>query len=545
MFCCTNRILGQGLLSWRSIIWLRRWPANLQEASIQAAWFWYTYRFFTVGSGFPFYVVRHPSRCQQTGRHLGFLGTQVHPALYWGFFSIYKIVWSSLQAVTVANWITDPFTQHSNSRLVPKNFTCPSWAQRERVLRLENLRYQGQLAGIRDDLNDEQNQKSIRALRIENRWVALGNTGAAIQDVIDEARDLNLLRPHQVISCFQNFARSLPLLEEVCISMSLSLPVLALGQLIEMAPNLKYIKLDGVALSVHNLENDLMEFSWQLHGMPSARCASNNNSDPNAAMQLAFGNDRSTNNCLRMPPSTPQPHPSSVTLSRRPSRLLPLETLIMEHCRLENDEPDPQMRTRYSMDLLLNPAILTALTPPTNLMLKHLTLWVKCQRISALELAAILSANTTLESLDLQLILDRSVEIEEEMDDHEEPHDWVVLPLAQTFQYNNRSLRRLRLQLATGLVEDGTSENALIRMMQANETLRSIDMWRSDTQRRIRITEVEFYLHLNNLNRRKYRQEDSISRSEWVAMLVQERNNVAVSFYMLSLNPSSLLGRVL
>jgi len=95
------------------------------------------------------------------------------------------------------------------------------------------------------------------------------------------------------------------------------------------------------------------------------------------------------------------------------------------------------------------------------------------------------------------------------------------------------------------LVEDGTSENALIRMMQANETLRSIDMWRSDTQRRIRITEVEFYLHLNNLNRRKYRQEDSISRSEWVAMLVQERNNVAVSFYMLSLNPSSLLGRVL
>ena len=224
------------------------------------------------------------------------------------------------------------------------------WMQRERILRLENLRYQNQLPSIREELRDPENQATIRALRIENRWVALGNAGSAIQDVIDEARDMVLVRPLQVVQCFQNFGRSLPLLNEVCISMSLSLPLLALCQLLESAPNLTYLKLDGVALSVHDLQNDLLEFGTRLHGIWNSN---------NSHRVVRFATNTIT--ASHSPSSPPSSSQSQATACIR--HPLQLETLKMEHCRLENDEPDAQMRTRYSMDLLLAPAIYTALTP--------------------------------------------------------------------------------------------------------------------------------------------------------------------------------------
>ena len=553
LFCCSNRILGNGLLSLRSIIWLRRQPRTFREGSIQAAWFFFTYCF--VGAGFPFYVVRHPVRARSGNPTTGnttvggslseFLGHRVHPALYWSFFSVYKIVWSSLQAVTFANWLTDPNNKHllssksraSSSSMLLKKCDWLKWIQRERILSLQNLRYQTQLAPIRKELRDPQNRATIRALRIENRWVALGNTGSAIQDVIDEARDMPLLRPVQVVQCFQNFGRYLPLLDEVCISMSLSLPLSALGQLLELSPNLRYIKLDGVALSVHDLQNDLLEFGARLHGVRNFnggdRSSTNNNLSRLAAATIM---DTRTSTGANPSPNSSQ----SSSSQQQPRTLLRLDTLRLEHCRLENDEPDPQMRTRYSMDLLLAPVLYTALTPPTCLFLQHLTLWVKCQRISVLELAVTLSSNTSLRSLDLHLIRDTSIDIDEEMDEDEEADDWLVLPLAQTLQYSNSTLRVLQMQLSTGLPDGGVSEAALIHMMEKNETLQSVDLWRSDTQHRIRIPEVDFYVRLNKLERQKYRL-DSVTRVECANMLIAERRNVAVVHYLLSLNPSLVL----
>ena len=96
------------------------------------------------------------------------------------------------------------------------------------------------------------------------------------------------------------------------------------------------------------------------------------------------------------------------------------------------------------------------------------------------------------------------------------------------------------MQLSTGLKVGGASETALIHMMRKNESLQSVGLWRSDTQHRIRIPELDFYVRLNVLERQKYRL-DSVTRAQCVDMLVAERRNVAVVHYLLSLNPSLVL----
>eukprot|EP00797_Seminavis_robusta_P031046 Sro664_g183720.2 (104) ;mRNA; f:44618-44929 len=91
-------------------------------------------------------------------------------------------------------------------------------------------------------------------------------------------------------------------------------------------------------------------------------------------------------------------------------------------------------------------------------------------------------------------------------------------------------------------------------MMVHNETLQELHVIRVDRQKRIRIPEVDFYLHLNQLGRREFRIECAAgdchdcgnelyqaTLKRWVESLIQERRNTAVVYYFLSLNPSLLL----
>jgi hypothetical protein len=488
------------------------WLRSMPRGSMQLWWFVYC----VIGGGFPFCAVRHPMP-----NATGVFRRYVHPTLYWGLLSVYKVVWSSLQAVKVAAFLTDPRAIHANthSKWCPWPITkVLPYIQRERILQLQNLRYQHQWSDLQDELSDPLNQLSVKAVRIENRWVAIGPMGAAIQDILDEARELALLRPHQVIFFFNTLGTTFHALTEVSIAMSLPLPVLALKGLLESAPHLEYLRLDGVALSVHDLHSDLLAFGRALHGLLSSTSSS----------ETSFVNN---------------------------IRPIALKTLSLEQCRLENDEPDPQLRQRYTMDLLLTPVIYAALTVPTRLSLQHLTLWVKCQRISALELAVTLSDNTSLKSLELQLTLDKTPDEEDEDETDEDPAEWVILPLAQVLQHRNSTLTHLSIQLPTGLPINCYSHKALRRMMELNETLHHVHLLQLDRQRRIRIPEVDFYLYLNRLGRQEYRLEcasgggcSNESRQyqtkvlrRWVEILIQERRNTAVVHYFLSLNPSWLL----
>jgi hypothetical protein len=489
-------------------------PRNWEEGYVQSWWFVYC----VIGGGFPFCAVRHPMP-HTTGAFRRF----VYPTFYWGFLSVYKIVWSTLQAVKVASFLTDPRAIHANHHIINK--WCP-WLntkvlpsiQRERILQLQNLRYQDQWQDVRNELNDPHNQRSVKAVRIENRWVDIGPMGASIQDIFDDARELALLRPDQVISFFNSLATSFTALTEVSIAMSLQLPILALQGLLESAPHLEYLRLDGVALSVHDLREELQPLRRSLHGLLT-----------------------------------------NINTGNRARTLVPLKTLKLEHCRLENEAADPQLRQRFPMDLLLGPVIFAALIAPTNLSLQHLTLWIKCHRISAIELAVSLSDNTSLKSLELQFTREKSQFNPDGDDDggdtEEDPAEWVVLPLAQVLQHGNTTLTHLSIQLPTGLPRNGNSHKALRRMMEFNESLQHVHLLRLDQQRRIRIPEVDFYLYLNQLGRREYRLEcasgggysdksrqyQSKMLRRWVEILIRERRNTAVVHYFLSLNPSWLL----
>lgn len=295
---------------------------------------------------------------------------------------------------------------------------------------------------------------------------------------------------------FQRLGQAFPYLQEISISMTLNLPLNAVAHLLEYAPHLHYLRLDGVALSVHDLQPDLLEFGRSLHGLGGHHA-------------------------------------------------LELKTLLLEDCRLENDEPDPQIRTRYSMDLLLAPAVYTALTPPTMLCLQHLRLWVQCQRISALELAVVLGCNTSLLALDLHMVRDNSNNVDADEGVNEDQVEWVLLPLAQVLQQGNQTLQHLTIQLPAEIPVDSLSERALIRMMECNETLLDMDLIRTDTQARIRIPKVDFYLKCNCLGRRRFRLDSQryVLGEEWVEVLIQQKRHTAVIFFFLQImDPALLLG---
>lgn len=460
---------------------LRRSPLTWNQAGHQLTWLVYT----ALMGGFPFYAVRHPPADS-------WFRNWAHPMLYWFFLCVYKCIWSTWHVVGIAHFVTDPRSNPPPSqsyRAIYQRF------QRERIVEFQNLRYQHQWSSILQELHSSENQAHVKAVRINNRWVALGGFGAAVQDVVDDTLDRHLMRPVRICMFFQRLGQAFPYLQEISISMTLNLPLNAIAHLLEYALLLHYLRLDGVALSVHDLQPDLLEFGRSLHGLGG-------------------------------------------------HRELGLKTLLLEDCRLENDEPDPQIRTRYSMDLLLAPAVYTALTPPTRLCLQHLRLWVHCQRISVLELAVVLGSNRSLLTLDLHLVRDNSnnVDVDEGVEDQVE---WVLLPLAQVLQQGNRTLQNLEIQLQTEIPAGSVSERAVVRMMECNETLLNMKLIRADTQARIRIPQAEFYLKCNRLGRRQFRldSQQHVLGEEWVEVLIGQKRHTAVIYLFLQImDPALLLG---
>lgn len=465
--------------SLRGALLFRRLPSNREEA--KATLFWLLFLCF----GFPFYLVRHPP--QRPSSSLGWFRTWIHPTLYWSFFSLYKVVWTTRKMSRVAWWLTDPQRRRQPQRYLEYLPDLVSFCQRERVLQF-SMRYQSHFAELQREIFENSENKSVRCLQMENKWVSFGNLGVAVADIVDEARERERLTPQQLTSFCGRMGRSLRNLEEVTLAMSLPLPLMAVGRLLQTAPKLTHLRLDGLALSVGDLQQDIVEFGRILH-------------------------------CVNSP------------------NRLPLTSLCIEYCWLVDDELDPQERQRFSMDLLLSPAIFTAMTPPTRFRLKHLTLWVKCQMISALELAVMMRANTTLKSLSLELRHDGDETEAEEQDD-----DWFIVPLCQVLQYSNRTLKKLTLLLSCGIDPDGFGHGALAKMMKYNDALQTVDSVRTDHQLRIRIPEVEYYLYLNRLRRREFRLDfDRVPRNKWVELIISERRNVAVVYYFLSLHPSLLI----
>ena len=156
-----------------------------------------------------------------------------------------------------------------------------------------------------------------------------------------------------------------------------------------------------------------------------------------------------------------------------------------------------------------------------------------------------LSQNKSLRKLDLHLTRDNSNDNNNDDDDGDEDRiDWVVLPVAQVLQYSNTTLTHLSIQLPTGIPEDTLSHLALVRMSQRNETLRSVHLIRTDTQARIRIPEMDFYLQCNKLGRRDFRLQcaaGTLDAKRWVGVLLEQRRNISVIYYFLSMNPALLL----
>jgi len=538
-------------------------PAPATSAIDRHQWWWLLYTL--VGGGFPFYYILHPTHPATMG---GLFQRWVHPAMYWGFLSVYKMVWSTLHAVRFANWLTDPRSSrrssHRSLQVVPIRAFHDCWSRikRERILAFQNLRYLHQWSHLRQELADPDNQQLVKALKIENRWVALGPMGAAVQDVVDEALDRAVLRPHQIQELFRRAGHSLPHLTEVSIAMSRSLPLMALKQLLDSAHNLTYLRLDGVALSVTNIQADLVIFGQTLHGLHTTATIHCNSSSDNTVIDnddnssdSGIEADDNSDTCINNNNNNP------LWMNRRRNLPLQLRTLRLEDCRLEQEERDPELRQRYSMDLLLTPAIFTALTPPTLLALEHLTLWVKCSPISALELSVMLSTNTSLKSLDLHMTRDKSLDDADNDDDDDDGDDnnrgedgdghsgdlvdWIIVPLAQVLHYSNTTLQKLSLQVAGDIAPQnnfGGSYKALLDMMKVNESLLHVDLIHSVTQRRIRIPEIDFYAHLNKLDRRAFRLDHKgCHRQKLVETIVSQKHRVDIVYYFLSLNPSLLI----
>ena len=469
-FLFSNRLLLRGSApSARQQRALFRRPAS----TLEEAWAPLFWLIFTLCGGYPFFTIRHPSIYATS-----WLRRRLHPTIYWSFLGAYKVVFSTLRISQAVWWLTDPRTSPSWLR----------WIHRERILQLNNVRYRRDWSALQKQLFDLDN-KNVRYLQIGNKWVAFGSLGSAVHDVIDEAREIDRLTSTQLKLLFGRMGSSLRKLEDVSISMTLPLPLMAVGQLLRSARNLKHLRLDGVALSVQDLQQDIVELGRILHGVSMREASS-------------------------------------------------LQSLKMENCWLVDDEMDPQIRQRYSLDLLLSPAILTAMTPPTSLHLQHLTLYAKCQMISALEIAVMLRVNTSLKSLFLGLRHD-SDEAEMLEDEEEDDDDWFIVPLCQVLQYSNRTLQKLTLHLTTGIQHDSFSDRALKDMMKDNDVLQEINMIRTDQQLRIRIPEVEFYLHLNQLGRQQFRLHfDTIPKSKWINLIISEKQNTAVVYYFLSLYPT-------
>lgn len=177
-FWVSNRLLGGSGNTRSTLTFFRKQPNTWPEAYAQLTWGFYVF----LGGGFPFYWVRHPTRAS-------WFRNWAHPMFYWGFLGLYKCIWSTWNAVTIANLITDPRRNPPPRILVSHkaNFH-PKWnrlwksLQQERIVKFQNLRYQHQWSGILQELNNAANQRLVKTVRIDNRWVALGGFGAAGKD---------------------------------------------------------------------------------------------------------------------------------------------------------------------------------------------------------------------------------------------------------------------------------------------------------------------------------------------------------------------------